>query len=129
MQYYYQNRQQKIDYAKEYQKANKAKKRIWSNRDRQRVRRELLLLLGNRCNVCGTTERIELDHKLAGGCADRQARGNNHSMYRYYLKHPEEAKERLQLLCKTHNLEKEYRLKEHLKNSTYGRGLIVRTRD
>lgn len=125
--HYYEHRQEKIDYAKKYQKVNKDKKRVWNNRDRQRVRRELLTLLGNVCVVCGTLEHIELDHKSAYGNADRLARGNNHDMYRYYLKHPEEAKDKLQLLCKIHNLEKEYQRKEHLKNRTYGRRLIVRT--
>ncbi len=108
MKYYYQHRQEKIEYAKKYQKVNKEKKQIWNNRDRQRVRRELLLLLGKRCIVCDTTERIEIDHKTAGGNADRLSKGNNHDMYRYYLKHPEEAKEKLQLLCKKHNLHKEF---------------------
>lgn len=122
MKYYYEHRQQKIEYAKKYQKVNKDKKRTWNNRDRQRVRRELLLLLGSRCVICGTTMRIEIDHKLAGGCKDRYARGNNHSMYRYYLKHPEEAKEKLQLLCKLHNLDKEFIQGERWP-------LIVRTTD
>jgi hypothetical protein len=108
MRHYYANRQKKIAYALEYQKKHKDLKRIWSNNDRRRVRRELLTLLGDKCAVCSTLKRIEIDHKLAGGSKDRLDRGNNHDMYRYYLKHPEEAKEKLQLLCKEHNLDKEF---------------------
>ena len=103
-----------MEYVKNYQKINKDKKRIWGNNDQRRVRRELLSLLGNVCIVCGTTERIELDHKDGGGCKDRKLKGGNQVMYRYYLKHPKEAKKKLQLLCKTHNLEKEYSNGEHL---------------
>jgi len=109
---YYKNREKKIQYAVKYQKANKDRKRIWNNHYRQKIRNELLILLGSVCVVCGTTEAIELDHKNAGGCADRVIRGDNHTMYRYYLGHPDEAKEKLQLLCKTHNLVKEHLNKE-----------------
>jgi hypothetical protein len=111
--YYLQHRDTKIKYALEYQKINKDRKRIWNNIYKQRVRRDLLALLGSVCVICGTTERIEVDHKLAGGSKDRLEKGNNHDMYRYYLKHPQEAKEKLQLLCKTHNLVKEHHNREH----------------
>ena len=107
--YYYANKKDVIKRVVEYNRQNKEKKREWSNRDRARVRRELVALLGGQCFDCKTTIRLEIDHILGGGCADRLARGNNHDMYRYYLKHPEEAKAKLQLLCKKHNLDKEFR--------------------
>ena len=106
--HYYQHREKKIQYALTYQKVNKDKKLVWNNNYRLRIRKKLVILLGSICIVCGTTERLEIDHKSAGGCKDREMKGDNHSMYRYYLTHPEEANKRLQLLCKKHNLDKEY---------------------
>ena len=108
-QYYLNHKEERKEYVRNYQKIHKDKKRIWAMNDKRRVRQKLLIFLGNVCVVCGTTERIEIDHKQAGGCADRISKGNNWEMYRYYLKHPEEAKEKLQLLCKTHNLHKEHK--------------------
>lgn len=110
--HYQSHREQKITYAKEYQKQNRDRKRIWNINDRHRVRRSLLELLGSKCAVCGTLEHIELDHFNGHGTADRNARGNNWQMYRYYLKHPDEAKRKLQLLCKSHNLRKEHEQSE-----------------
>jgi hypothetical protein len=105
--YYENNKDHCKKYSTEWGRKNKDKRRLYRTKDKHRVRRELLLFLGNICIICGTTERIEIDHKQAGGCVDRIKKGNNWNMYRYYLKHPEEAKEKLQLLCKTHNLHKE----------------------
>lgn len=106
--YYYSHKIDRLEYIKKYQKDNASKHNEWNNTWRQRVRAKLLHVLGDVCSVCGSTERIELDHKLAGGNHDRMIKGDNHGMYRYYLNHPEEAKEKLQLLCKTHNLRKEH---------------------
>jgi hypothetical protein len=115
--YYYTHREQRKSYALEYQKRNKDLKRVWNMNDRRRVRRLLLELLGSKCAVCGTFEYIELDHLNARGTIDRNNRGNNWNMYRYYLKHPEEAKQKLQLLCKSHNLRKEFDNREHRNQS------------
>jgi RNase P subunit RPR2 len=106
--YYRTHRAEKIAYALKYQRENKARKLIWGNNERRRVRTKLLALLGGSCFECGTNKRIEIDHRQAGGNMDRITRGSNWQMYRYYLKHPDEAKEKLQLLCKSHNLRKEH---------------------
>ena len=105
--HYRTHREHKIAYAAEYQKKHKDEKRRNNEKYRKKVRRLLLEFLGNKCVVCGTLEHIELDHINAGGSKDRILKHNNWDMYRYYLKHPDEAKEKLQLLCKHHNLRKE----------------------
>lgn len=109
--YYCQHRDTKIAHSAEYQILHKDKKKIWNLRDIRRVRAELLVMMGSKCIVCGTTKKIEVDHKLGEGSKERLERfgGNNNVMYRYYLKHLEEAKEKLQLLCKDHNLDKQRR--------------------
>lgn len=109
LEYYYNHKERVIKRIVEYNRQHKDKKREWNNKDRARVRAELIELLGGICFVCGTTKRLEIDHKQGGGTKDRIEKGNNHEMYRYYLKHPIEAKQKLQLLCKPHNLEKEFR--------------------
>lgn len=105
--HYRNHREQKIAYAAEYQKKHKQQKYRNNTKYRKKVRLLLLALLANRCAVCGTSEHIELDHINGAGSKDRILKHNNWEMYRYYLKHPDEAKEKLQLLCKTHNLRKE----------------------
>ena len=105
--HYQAHKEQKIAYAAKYQKQHKEEKRRNNERYRKKVRRCLLEFLGNKCVVCGTLEHIELDHVNGGGTKDRILKHNNWEMYRYYLKRPDEAREKLQLLCKSHNRKKE----------------------
>lgn len=70
-----------------------------------------LKYLGAKCVRCGFSDwrALEMDHKASDGVVDRHIRFKNQtSMYYYYLKHPEEAKQRLQLLCANCNAIKKF---------------------
>lgn len=77
-------------------------------RRKQRITREFRQLLGGKCVVCGTTEQLECDHILGGGRKERKEifGDDRMAMFLYYLKHPDEAKEELQLLCSRHHMDK-----------------------
>ncbi len=78
------------------------------------MRRRLLALLGDVC-VCGEIDcwhtskctvadfrALQIDHINGGGRRDsakKSAGGRSREMYLYYLKHPDEAKQELQVLC------------------------------
>lgn len=74
------------------------------------LRGKLLDLLGGVCCECGYKENkgnLDLDHKFNDGKIDRRKfRNNNYAMYKYYLDNPKEAKERLQVLCRNCNWNK-----------------------
>lgn len=65
-----------------------------------KYRTDLVTLLGARCLSCDFSDirALQLDHIHGGGSKELDKNGNI-SMYYYYLKHPEEAKEKLQVLC------------------------------
>jgi hypothetical protein len=70
------------------------------------ARKGLIELLGGpKCVRCGELDEgvLTIDHTKGGGTADRKLRGGNKSMYRYYLKHPSEGREKLQVLCRNCN--------------------------
>lgn len=72
------------------------------------IHKTLLKWLGNKCVVCGISdpEMLQIDHVYNNGFLDRDRFGSSLAMYTYYLNHPEEAKERLQILCANHNWKK-----------------------
>jgi 5-methylcytosine-specific restriction endonuclease McrA len=106
--YHTHNKAKTIARVAAYNRQNKDRYRFWRNNYQRRNRFRLITLLGAKCIVCGSTDNLQIDHILAGGNAERIIRGSNHAMYRYYLGNPEEAKQKLQLLCKSHNLIKEF---------------------
>lgn len=65
-----------------------------------KYRTDLITLLGAKCLFCDFSDirALQLDHIHGGGTKELDKNGNV-SMYYYYLKHPEEAKEKLQVLC------------------------------
>lgn len=66
----------------------------------KRMRIVLLGELGGKCLRCGYDEDVralQLDHINNDGHLDRKERG--HKLYRYYINHLDEAKQRLQVLC------------------------------
>lgn len=80
--------------------------------------REFLIhFLGGKCVKCGYSENIhalELDHKNGWGNKDRLRIGGKHCrISRYYLKHLDEAKEKLQVLCANCNKIKVFEEREH----------------
>jgi hypothetical protein len=79
-----------------------------------RKRQELLVALGGACAQCGYSADLRglvLDHKRGDGYEDRKRFGAK--IFRYYIKHLEEAKDRLQVLCATCNQIKAFENREH----------------
>ena len=66
------------------------------------LRVKMFEILGDKCMRCGFSDIriLQFDHKNGGGVKDLKVFGNqNTTMYRYYVEHPDEAKEKLQVLC------------------------------
>jgi len=104
-------------YQKKYHKEWKEKSRGRLNAYRRKwersVREELRLLLGGVCIICKGSDGLHIDHVFGGGKAEAERFGKQfRNMWSYYLKHPSEAKEKLQILCRKHNHEKENVLRE-----------------
>jgi hypothetical protein len=102
-------------YFREHYKTIKEKSSIRYKQNRinilnnnKQIRESLITLLGGLCIKCNTKDNLDIDHINGGGNEERRIRFNrsNHMMYRYYLSHPDEAKQKLQVLCKQHNYEK-----------------------
>lgn len=78
------------------------------------IRLGLVELLGSKCVVCKNDDPrvLQIDHIDGHGLQDRKRFTTSERagtpMYRYYLDHPEEAKQKLQLLCANCNWIKRY---------------------
>lgn len=61
------------------------------------------------CGYCKDTRVLQFEHINDDGYTDRKRfNGSVMTMYRYYIKHPEEARQKLQVTCANCNLEKLY---------------------
>lgn len=79
-----------------------------------KLRHELINHLGAKCVFCGYDKNIlglVLDHKHGDGHIDRKEKGSK--IARYYIKHLDEAIEKLQILCATCNQIKSCEQNEH----------------
>jgi hypothetical protein len=75
-----------------------------------KIKNELFSLLGNRCIVCGYTGlALQLDHVNNNGAKDVREFGKGYgtSFYRFVLEKVKSGSKDYQLLCATHNIEKE----------------------
>jgi len=82
-----------------------------------KLRHNLISELGGKCVICGYNKNVVglvLDHKNGNGYQDRKEKGSK--IARYYIKHLDEAKEKLQVLCATCNQIKSYEENEHNKS-------------
>jgi len=85
---------------------------------KKQSRLKLLELLANGspyCKNCGFTDvrALQLDHINGGGNDDRKRLGGSDVEITYYLKHLNEARETLQVLCANCNWVKKYENNEH----------------
>lgn len=88
----------------------------------KRTKNELKRLLGDECVRCGFSvwDILQIDHIDGGGTWEQEKRfGSNTAMYSYYVKHPDEAREKLQLLCPNCNWIKRMENKEYRKRANY----------
>lgn len=112
--YYDKNRDELLETHKKYRSENIDKMRSllsrwrnnnrdkWNVQNRERYKKckdALLKALGDKCVRCGFADvrALQIDHINGGG--GREIRKMGPYLYVYYLNHPEEAKEKLQLLC------------------------------
>ena len=94
--YYYEHKEQVLV----LQRTNK---RAWYVRNRER----LFQLLGDKCVICGFSDKraLEFDHINGGGSKQRRILRDsnkymsNKDIHGYYIRRPELAKKELQVLC------------------------------
>ena len=82
-------------------KENKDKINRWERRYRHRIRRELLLLLGNKCIRCGIDDwrTLQIDHINGGGRQDIAKFSSNISYLKAVRVSVENKEGKYQLLC------------------------------
>jgi hypothetical protein len=82
----------------------------------QRTRNKLFVILGEQCIRCGFSDKraLQFDHINGDGAKERKLKSaKTYVIYKYYILHPEEAKERLQVLCANCNSIKRIENKEY----------------
>lgn len=77
----------------------------WLSATYHRLRCDLFEIVGKSCTECRCedTRVLEFDHIYDDGAGDRRRFKGARSMLDYYVKHPGEARERLQALCRNCN--------------------------
>ena len=72
------------------------------------------ILGGHKCKKCGCIDFrvLQFDYIKGYGYIDRKRIGSSFGLIQYYIKHPEEAKKMLQVLCANCNIIKQYDNKE-----------------
>jgi hypothetical protein len=83
-----------------------------------RLRLELFKLLGSKCSRCGIDDYrcLQIDHVNGGGKKESREK-SRFKFLQYYTRHPEEAKQKLQLLCANCNWIKRHEDHESRKKS------------
>ena len=82
----------------------------------RKLRLTLIALLGDRCSNshclvpggCNDIRCLQIDHINGGGYKQLKILGNLHNIIVYYMKHQQEAKQDLQILCANCNWIKRY---------------------
>lgn len=106
--HYLRNQKIIMKYSREYywrnRERDRVKRRKRTNNERRINRKILMKYLGGiKCSDCGCkyVRILELHHmNREDSIEDRRRFINNHSMTTYYIKHPDEAKHKLQVLCR-----------------------------
>lgn len=112
--YLERNRDKRRAYETEYRRLNKIKVNEYKLKYVHNRRKVLFDILGNVCVKCGFMDirALQIDHINGGGCKERKI--GVHSMIAYYSSHPDEAREKLQILCANCNWIKRVENKEHV---------------
>lgn len=78
------------------------KTRTVEHRRLQKIRMNLMNILGGAyCKSCGfnVLEALQFDHIFGGGTKERKLFASGRAMYCFYIKNPDIAKQKLQVLC------------------------------
>jgi len=80
-----------------------------------KCRQELMEIIGYKCIRCGIDDGrvLQFDHINGGGNEERIRFRSSNAMVRYYIRHPEEAIDKLQVLCANCNWIKRHERGEH----------------
>lgn len=97
--YHKTHRDKMNEYQRDYIKIQKVRDRI--NNYRRNIRIRLMNVLGSKCVRCNTSDLrvLQIDHINGGGIAERRQFGDYRLALLHYMKDPDLAKEKLQLLC------------------------------
>ena len=114
--YYLAHRKERIAYQCKYVKAHVEQHRKWNLANYHSCRSKLLNTLKIRCSNpdCTVPRRrldprcLHIDHRNGDGYLDKKRFNSYTIMVRYYSKHPEEAKLKLQMLCANCHVLKTY---------------------
>jgi hypothetical protein len=109
------HKKEKNEYTAKYDMEHREERYSNGRKRRERLRRKLMSILGDtKCWKCGYSDFrvLVFDHINGGGRKEKIKYKNSENMYKYYLKHPEEAKSKLQILCSNCNIIKVYENKE-----------------
>ena len=103
-----------LKYQRETENANSRK--FYKNK-----RQELIDILGGKCIRCGFSDirALQFDHINGGGIKELKLMGGMIKMVCHYLKHPEEIKTNIQLLCSNCNW-----IKRHENNECHRKYLL-----
>lgn len=95
------NKEKHQAYVREYIKNHREYYKKYGNNSNKRVRTRLMNLLGARCNHCGLEDMriLQVDHINGGGLKELKHFKGTNQMYKYYVKNPTIALQKLQLLC------------------------------
>jgi hypothetical protein len=122
VEYRLKNRDYFRNYNIEWKKNNMERYRTsqnnWFKNYREINRKNIFSILGDRCIMCGFSDprALQIDHINGGGNKEKKRLGNCDKIVSYYLKHQEEIKDKIQLLCANCNWIKKSENKEHRKN-------------
>jgi hypothetical protein len=98
--YYLEHKDDYLRRSKEWRKTPQGirAKRAWEKRNRDKLRAEVIDLLGGKCVRCGFSDAraLQLDHINGGGSKEN---GFRRKVWRSYLKDPCKLREVFQLLC------------------------------
>lgn len=102
------------EYAAKYYREHKKEFVQYSRNRRERLREEILLLLGNKCAICGfdDSRALQIDHKLGNGAGHRRKKAYL-TYYGEILNEIKAGSKDYQILCANHNWIKRVELGEH----------------
>ena len=111
-QYYLRKREQIRQLAKEWYYRNREKECNRASEYRQKIRSEIILLLGGKCsnlnclvpNGCSDSRCLQIDHIKGGGTKERKKYGGPSILYRIILKEIQLGSKDYQLLCANCNV-------------------------
>lgn len=121
-------REMLIQKSKVYRERYPDKVSLYTREYRQKQRLKMFDILGDYCKWCGMTLPVALtiDHIKDNGKSDRDRFGGHaKSMWAYYIKHPDEAKEKLQVLCWNCNMIKATYLRMHKPNIPITKEMVI----